>query len=144
MSLPLLGAILVLAAGLRLAHLGWGLPDFYFPDEAVFFRPAVQIAATGELHTGFTTYPPLSVNVLAATYALVARARGVRADQLSVSDRVVFGRLVMVAAAVATVGAVAALGAALAGPAAGIAAGFFMACSPCTSSRAASSRRTSS
>lgn len=130
MSLPLFGAVLVLAAGLRLAHLGWGLPDYYFPDEAVFFRPAIQIAATGELHTGFTTYPPLSVNTLAATYALVARARGVRADQLSVSDRVIFGRLVMVAAAVATVGAVAALGAAVAGPAAGLVAGFFMAVLP--------------
>ena len=130
MSLPLLGAVLVQAAGLRLAHLGWGLPDFYFPDEAVFFRPAIQIAASGDLHTGFTTYPPLSVNVLAATYTLVARARGVRADQLSLWDRVAFGRLVTVAAAVATVGAVAALGAAMAGPAAGLVAGFFMAVLP--------------
>jgi 4-amino-4-deoxy-L-arabinose transferase-like glycosyltransferase len=130
MSLPLLGAVLVLGAGLRVAHLGWGLPDYFFPDEAVFFRPAVQIAATGELHTGFTTYPPLSVNLLAATYAVAARARGVRADQLSVSDRVIVGRLVMVAAAVATVGAVAALGATLAGPAAGLVGAFFMAVLP--------------
>ena len=130
MSLPLLAAVLVLAAGLRLVHVGWGLPDYFFPDESVFFRPATQIAATGELHTGFTTYPPLSVNVLAATYAVTARVRGVRADQLSVSDRVVLGRLAMVAAAVATVGAVAALGSAVAGPTAGLVAAFFMAVLP--------------
>ena len=130
MPLPLLGAVLLLAAGLRLAHLGWGLPDYFFPDEAVFFRPATQVAATGDLHTGFTTYPPLTVDVLAATYAIAARAAGVPVEQLSVPTRVRLGRLVMVAAAVATVGAVAALGSAVAGPVAGLVAAFFMAVLP--------------
>ena len=46
MPLPVLGGVLLLAAGLRLAHVGWGLPDYFFPDEAVFFRPATQVAAT--------------------------------------------------------------------------------------------------
>ena len=130
MPLPLLGAVLVLAAGLRLAHLGWGLPDYFFPDEAVFFRPATQVAATGDLHTGLITYPPLTVNVLAATYALAARLHGVPVEQLSIPARVRLGRLVMVAAAVATVGAVAALGSVVAGPTAGLVAAFFMAVLP--------------
>jgi 4-amino-4-deoxy-L-arabinose transferase-like glycosyltransferase len=130
MPLPLLGAVLVLAAAVRLVHVGWGLPDYFFPDEAVFFRPATQVAATGDLHTGFTTYPPLTVNALAATYAIAARVRRVPVDQLSVAERVLLGRLVMVAAAIATVGAVAVLGAEIAGPGAGLVAAFFMAVLP--------------
>src|SRR6185369_15685386 len=130
MPLPVLGGVLVLAAGLRLVHVGWGLPDYFFPDEAVFFRPATQVAATGDLRTGFTTYPPLSVDVLAATYALTARVRGVPVEQLAIAERVRLGRLVMVAAATASVAAVAALGAALAGPWTGLVAASFMAVLP--------------
>jgi len=130
MPLPVLGGILVLAAGLRLVHVGWGLPDYFFPDEAVFFRPATQVAATGDLRTGFMTYPPLSVDVLAATYALAARVRGVPVEQLAIAERVRLGRLVMVAAATASVAAVAALGAALAGPWTGLVAASFMAVLP--------------
>lgn len=123
-------AVTLLAGALRAMHLDWGLPDYYFPDEAVFFRPATRIAATGDLHTGFTTYPPLTVNVLAATYALAARARGVPPTALSPAARVRVGRRVMLAAAVATVPAVAALGTALAGPAAGLVAALFVAVLP--------------
>ena len=130
MPLPVLGGVLLLAAGLRLAHVGWGLPDYFFPDEAVFFRPATQVAATGNLRTGFTTYPPLTVNVLAATYAIAARVRGVPVEQLSIAERVRLGRLAMVAAATATVAAVAVLGAELAGPATGVTAALFMAVLP--------------
>lgn len=130
MPLAVLGAVLALAAGLRLAHVGWGLPDYFFPDEAVFFRPATQVAATGNLRTGFTTYPPLTVNVLAATYAVAARVHGVPVDQLSIAERVRLGRLVMVAAATVSVAAVAALGAALAGPGVGLTAALFMAVLP--------------
>ena len=35
MPLPVLGGVLLLAAGLRLAHVGWGLPDYFFPDTDV-------------------------------------------------------------------------------------------------------------
>ena len=130
MPLPVLGGVLLLAAGLRLVNVGWGLPDYFFPDEAVFFRPATQVAATGNLRTGFLTYPPLSVDVLAATYAVAARARGVPVERLPIAERVRLGRLVMVAAATATVAAIAALGAALAGPWTGLVAAFFMAVLP--------------
>src|SRR6185503_7694371 len=82
------------------------------------------------LRTGFTTYPPLSVDLLAATYAVAARVRGVPVEKLSIDDRVRLGRLLMVGAATATVAAVAALGTELAGPATGLTAALFMAVLP--------------
>jgi 4-amino-4-deoxy-L-arabinose transferase-like glycosyltransferase len=123
-------AVLVVAAALRLPRLGWGLPERFFPDEATLFRLGQRVAATGDLHTGFVSYPPLTTYALAAVYATLGAVRGGGAAQLPVADLVWWGRALMAGSSLATVAATMALGRAVAGPAAGRLAGLFLAVTP--------------
>ena len=128
---PLLTAgVLLIAAGLRFYHLGWGLPEHFFPDEATVFRVAEQIAASGELHTGFVWYPPLTMYVLAAVYKALALTRGQPVELLTIVDLVWWGRVVMAVCSLATVAAVAALGRAVYSPAVGLLAALYLAVAP--------------
>src|SRR5262245_15028336 len=63
-----LAGVLALATALRLARLQWGLPEHLFPDESWFLVPGRRMAATGDLHMDFRTYPPLVSYVLATVY----------------------------------------------------------------------------
>jgi 4-amino-4-deoxy-L-arabinose transferase-like glycosyltransferase len=123
-------AVLALATGLRAYHLTWGLPEHHFPDEATLVRPALQVAASGDLHTGFVTYPPLTTYLLAAVYAADATVRRVSVTSLPWPDLVVWGRVVMAACSIATVAAVGTLGRALGGPTLGLIAALFTAVLP--------------
>jgi 4-amino-4-deoxy-L-arabinose transferase-like glycosyltransferase len=128
--LPLLLGVVLLAAGLRFYRLSWGLPDEFYPDEATLFRRALDVAATGELHTGFVSYPPLVIYLLAAIYRAAATWSGVAVTALERSDVVLLGRMAMAVLSVATVGGVAVLGLTVYGAAAGIVAGLAMAVVP--------------
>jgi hypothetical protein len=63
---------LIVATGVcvRALRLGWGLPEFSFPDGVMYFvRPAVQLVALGQWAPGHFVHPPLLVYVNALVFA---------------------------------------------------------------------------
>lgn len=75
-SWPLALPPLVLAAGLALWSLGFGLPFLFRPDEDVMVGRAVRMAAQGSLDPLFANYPPLVFYLLAGVEKAVALAGG--------------------------------------------------------------------
>jgi hypothetical protein len=67
----LLGLILVVALGLRLWGLAFGLPNLYHPDEDALVMPAIQMIKTGDLQPIRLEYGSLQIYILAATFAVV-------------------------------------------------------------------------
>jgi hypothetical protein len=67
----LLGFILILALGLRLWGLGFGLPNLYHPDEDALVMPAIHIIKTGNLEPIRLEYGSLQIYILTAVSALV-------------------------------------------------------------------------
>jgi hypothetical protein len=71
----LLALVLLTAAALRLAGLGWGLPHLPTRDERVFVESAWQMRVSGDWDQRFYEYPGLVFNLLAVAYrALPASA----------------------------------------------------------------------
>jgi 4-amino-4-deoxy-L-arabinose transferase-like glycosyltransferase len=68
-STPLF-VVLLLALGLRVVHLDYGLPESFHPDELFVVGPALRIVAEGQFDPHFYNYPALTSYVLAAVYAV--------------------------------------------------------------------------
>lgn len=66
----LLGGIVLLALGLRLWGVGFGLPNLYHPDEDAVLMPAVAMIKTGDLEPGRMEYGTFHIYVLAFVSAL--------------------------------------------------------------------------
>ena len=66
----LLGAILLLAAALRLWSIGYDLPYVFHPDEPAVIGVALRIFRSGDLNPHFFHYPSLVFYVHALAYAL--------------------------------------------------------------------------
>ena len=63
--------ILLLSAGLRFWHIGFGLPNVYHPDEDAVVMPAMSIIKTGELHPTRMEYGTGLIYLLAGVSAIV-------------------------------------------------------------------------
>jgi 4-amino-4-deoxy-L-arabinose transferase-like glycosyltransferase len=116
-----LGAILLLAAGLRFTGLGWGLRHPPHPDERVFVENARQMAERGDLDHRYYEYPALVFHLLRPALA-AAPEGGPRAYLLARATIAAFGVLGCAAAFL--------LGRALAGAAVGLLAALLLAVSP--------------
>ncbi|MGH2536595.1 MAG: ArnT family glycosyltransferase [Candidatus Promineifilaceae bacterium] len=66
-----LAAVLLIALGLRLWGLGFGLPNLYHPDEDALVMPAIQMIKTGDLLPSRLEYGSLHIYSLAAVSAVV-------------------------------------------------------------------------
>src|SRR5438045_2648287 len=81
-TLGLLGAILVLALGLRLVGLGWGLPWAFHPDEIFYADQAQDMLKYGDPNPKYFKNPSL-LTYLVAGELLVTRALGPLAGPLA-------------------------------------------------------------
>lgn len=123
-SLPLLVALLGLAAFLRFTGLTWGLRHEPFPDERLFVEPTRQMLQQGRYDPGYYEYPGLPFWLLrAALLALSPEAREGPAAYAA-------ARAVVATAGVASVGLVFLLGRRLIGVRAGLVAALLLAVSP--------------
>lgn len=88
----LLGAILLLAAALRLSAIDFALPYVYHPDEDALVLPAMNIIKTGDFNPLRMDYGSFFLYLMAFVHLLVflwsARSGGIReADQLVIPER---------------------------------------------------------
>ena len=67
----LLASILLVALGLRLWGIGFGLPNLYHPDEDAVLIPAITIVKTGDLEPTRMEYGTLHIYVLTAVSVVV-------------------------------------------------------------------------
>jgi len=116
-------AVLVLAAGLRLTGLSWGLRQVPDQDEQPFVDNAARIASRGEWDHGFHQYPGLMFYMLAPAVALAG------ADPVG-PPAYLAARGVVVAFSLASCFLVYVLGRRQGGPAAGLMAAGLLAVSP--------------
>src|SRR5262245_55415551 len=66
-----LGAIVAVGVALRVYRLGWGLPDYGYPDGINYFvRPAARLVALGEWVPPPAPHPPLLVYIDALVFAV--------------------------------------------------------------------------
>ena len=119
----LLVAILVLAAALRFAGLGWGLRHLPDLDERWFVENVGRMLATRDLDQRFYEYPGLFFYLLAPVLALLHPRDSGPGAYLA-------ARAVVAAFGVGSVGLTYLLGRRLSGPVAGLAAGLLVAVSP--------------
>ena len=133
-------AILVAAAGLRIAGLGFGLPAVYNPDEVPIVSRALAFAK-GDLNPHNFLYPSFYFYLLfgwVGTYFVLARAAGTVASiqafqaQFFTDPTSIYlaARTLGVACGTATVGCVYLLGRRMFGRAAGLCAALFLAAAP--------------
>jgi hypothetical protein len=72
-----LAAIVVLGVGLRAYRLDWGLPDYQFPDEVLYFvRGGARLVALGQWVPVHFNHPPLLNYVMALVFAAWSLATG--------------------------------------------------------------------
>jgi len=115
--------ILLVAAGLRLRGLAWGLPYLIDGDEFRVVNNGLSVYYTGEQWGEMGSYPPLRSWEIALTRALLVALDG---EPVTTSAQIFSGRMVSVWAALLTVALLVRLGRGFFNPTAGVlAAGFF-------------------
>jgi Dolichyl-phosphate-mannose-protein mannosyltransferase len=134
-----LAAVLLLAAGLRLRHIDFGLPSLNDPDEPVFIMTALDMLREGRLNPGWFGHPATLLFYLLALVIAGVAAAGLTLGQWTGTDgfvaavfadpaRIVLPmRLLMAAFGVASVWMTWRLGRRVGGAAVGIAAALFLA-----------------
>src|SRR5262245_60496608 len=125
-------AILAVAAALRALPLASAFPYLRYVDEGHTLRQVMHMLATGTWDPGWYRYPSLLANttaLLAGPFAGVPRLPNYY-DLVEPAELIVIARLVVLAAAIATVAVVIGLATRLAGRRAGLAAGILAAALP--------------
>jgi len=99
-----LAAIFAAALALRLVHVGWGLPSYVLPDEALLFvGPAAAVArGTGLVPVSFL-HPPVLVYLLAGVYRTAAFVTGASLDLGGPAGHATLARLALLGRATAAV-----------------------------------------
>ncbi|MBN1401656.1 MAG: glycosyltransferase family 39 protein [Anaerolineae bacterium] len=75
----LLGSLLILALGVRILGLGWGLPFVYHPDEPIHVNIVLNILKTGDWNPHWFKYPSFRIYIsvpVAIVYFLLSVSRG--------------------------------------------------------------------
>lgn len=117
-----LTAIFVLALGLRIYNLDYGLPDIRHPDELNLVKPALRIANSYNFDPDFFNYPALSIYVLAGVFWLLGKPE--------LKETFIIGRWVVTLFGAATVVVVYAVARSLINKRAGIFAALLLAVTP--------------
>jgi len=94
----LLGVILLVAFGLRLWDIGYGLPQSYIPDEYDYVHSYLQMIKRGDLNPHWWFHPSLKAYVNVITYLVVFFVKAPSGawssvQQLTVEDMLYWGRL---------------------------------------------------
>jgi hypothetical protein len=134
-----LAAVLLLAAGLRLRHIDFGLPSLNDPDEPVFIMTALDMLREGRLNPGWFGHPATLLFYLLALVIAGVAAAGLTFGEWTGTDGFVAAvfadpativlpmRLLMAAFGVASVWMTWRLGRRVGGAVVGIAAALFLA-----------------